>query len=160
MSQKLTNDLTLNLDNEAASQHFAQRLAPLIRAPMILTFSGDIGMGKTTIVRAMLHALGIRSAIKSPTFSLVESYSCQAGTIHHFDLYRLQQEEELEYLGFRDYFTDDSICCIEWPEHGGRSLPVIDIEFKLGIKGAGRELHCSAKSVAGEHIIADLVGES
>lgn len=160
MSQQLPNNLIVNLDDEAASQQLAKRLAALIKAPLTITFSGEIGTGKTTIVRAMLQQLGIDSAIKSPTFSLVESYSWRGGAIHHFDLYRLQQEEELEYLGFRDYFTPESICCIEWPEHGGRALPASDILFKLDIKGTGRELHCHAGSVAGEHIIAGLVGES
>jgi tRNA threonylcarbamoyladenosine biosynthesis protein TsaE len=107
----------------------------------------------------MLKHLGIQSAIKSPTFSLVESYTCNHLIIHHFDLYRIHHEEELEYMGFRDYFTQESICCIEWAEHAGGALPHVDIRFKLGIKGAGREMQIMALSAAGKKILARLAGE-
>lgn len=150
---------TYELANEAASELFATQLAHCLTAPLIITFSGDIGAGKTTIIRAMLKSMGVQSAIKSPTFSLVESYLCQEAQVHHFDLYRIHQEDELEYLGFRDYFTDQSICCIEWPEHAGKALPKVDIRFKLSSKGAGREMQVMALSVAGERILACLAGE-
>lgn len=148
------------LANEADSEHFATQLAQCIFFPLTLTFSGEIGTGKTTIIRTLIRTLGISSAIKSPTFSLVESYTLNDGNIHHFDLYRLNHEEELEYLGFRDYFSKHSMCCIEWPEHAGKSLPNVDIRFNLSIKGAGRELQMQAMSAAGEKIIACLAGES
>ncbi len=125
-------------------------------APLVVALSGDIGAGKTTIIRAMLKCLGVQSAIKSPTFSLVESYTCNNLTIHHFDLYRIHHEDELEYLGFRDYFSNQSICFIEWAEHAGKSLPQVDIHFNLSIKGAGREMQIQALSVAGKSIL-DLV---
>lgn len=79
--------------------------------------------------------------------------------IHHFDLYRIHQEEELEYLGFRDYFSNQSVCCIEWPEHGGKTLPPVDIQFNLIIKGTGRLIQIAALSVAGKRILACLAGE-
>ncbi|HHF7372774.1 ADP-binding protein [Legionella bozemanae] len=151
--------ITLNLPDETASENFAAHLASCLCPSLIMTFSGDLGAGKTTIIRAMLKHLGIQSAIKSPTFSLVESYTCNHLTIHHFDLYRIHHEEELEYMGFRDYFTQESICCIEWAEHAGRALPHIDIRFKLGIKGAGREMQIMALSAAGKRILARLAGE-
>ncbi len=125
--------------------------------PLVVALSGDIGTGKTTIIRAVLKCLGIQSAIKSPTFSLVESYTCNNLTIHHFDLYRIHHEDELEYLGFRDYFSSQSICFIEWAEHAGKSLPQIDIHFNLSIKGAGREMQIEALSVAGKTIIDPVV---
>jgi tRNA threonylcarbamoyladenosine biosynthesis protein TsaE len=153
-SQK--NRVTWYLANEADSARFARSLAVCINAPLLLTFSGDIGAGKTTIIRALLKQLGVQSAIKSPTFSLVESYSCAVGVFHHFDLYRLHQKEELEYLGFRDYFSNDSICCIEWPEHAGNLLPNVDIRFKLEIKGTGREIQIDALSRSGENILNSL----
>ena len=112
----------------------------MLKAPLVFTFSGEIGAGKTTIIRAMLRSLGVTSSIKSPTFSLVESYACNNLHIHHFDLYRIHHEDELDYLGFRDYFSQHSICCIEWPEHAGNALPIVDIRFNLSIKGAGREV--------------------
>ena len=153
-------ELVIPLDNEKTSEEFAGKLALHVSAPLILGFSGDIGTGKTTIIRSMLKQMGIESAIKSPTFSLVESYECQSITIHHFDLYRIHTEDELQYLGFRDFFKPDSICCIEWIEHAANLLPSIDIQFNLSIKGSGREMHLVASTVAGETILACLAGES
>ncbi|MGL5743399.1 MAG: tRNA (adenosine(37)-N6)-threonylcarbamoyltransferase complex ATPase subunit type 1 TsaE [Legionella sp.] len=161
MAHSETNrEITLNLPDEKASAHFAVRLAACLNPSLVMSFSGDLGAGKTTIIRAMLRHLGVQSAIKSPTFSLVESYSCHSLLIHHFDLYRIHHEEELEYLGFRDYFTQESICCIEWAENAGKALPNVDIRFKLSITGAGREMHIVALSVAGKRILALLAGET
>lgn len=151
--------LVLDLKDEQASEVFAAQLAVCVTAPLIMSFSGEIGAGKTTIIRAMLKKMGISSAIKSPTFSLVESYVCHGVPFHHFDLYRIHHEDELEYMGFRDYFSNNSICCIEWAEHAGNALPGIDIRFKLNIKGAGREMQIIASSVAGKRILACLAGE-
>ncbi len=153
------NSITLDLIDEAASQLFASQLTQYLSPSLIFTFSGDIGSGKTTIIRAMLKHLGVNSPIKSPTFSLVESYVCHDLTIHHFDLYRIHNEDELEYIGFRDYFDEQSLCFIEWPEHAGKALPKVDMHFKLSIKGAGREMQVSALGVAGRRILACLAGE-
>lgn len=152
--------ITVALKGEKASERFAEQLASCLSAPLVIAFHGDIGTGKTTIIRAMLKKLGVTSAIKSPTFSLVESYACGEWSVHHFDLYRIHQEDELEYLGFRDYFSHQSICCIEWAEHAGRALPDVDISFSLTIKGAGREMQIRASSVTGKRILACLSGES
>jgi tRNA threonylcarbamoyladenosine biosynthesis protein TsaE len=149
----------INLIDEQASKQFAVHLAKVIKSPLVITLSGDIGTGKTTIIRAMLKALGIESAIKSPTFSLVESYECDTFTVHHFDLYRIHHEDELEYLGFRDYFSLDSVCCIEWAEHGGQVIPEVDIRLKLTVDGMGRKLEMAAFSAAGHKVIACLIGE-
>ncbi|MCW8417395.1 tRNA (adenosine(37)-N6)-threonylcarbamoyltransferase complex ATPase subunit type 1 TsaE [Fluoribacter dumoffii] len=159
-SQSQQTVLTLDLADEAASEQFATLLAACLHPSLVITLSGDLGAGKTTLIRAMLRALGVQSAIKSPTFSLVESYTCNHLTIHHFDLYRIHHEEELEYLGFRDYFTQESICCIEWPENAGKTLPNVDISFKLSIKGAGREMQITALSAAGNRILARLAGKT
>lgn len=156
---ELNNVITLDLPNEQASELFATRLASCLTPPLILSFYGDLGAGKTTIIRAMLKHLGVRSAIKSPTFSLVESYLCQNMPVHHFDLYRIVHEEELDYLGFRDYFTNESICCIEWAEKAGKALPKVDIRFKLKMKGAGREMQITPFSDTGKRILARLAGE-
>jgi tRNA threonylcarbamoyladenosine biosynthesis protein TsaE len=151
--------LELDLNNEEASVRFGQKLAGLLLPPLVLTFSGDLGSGKTTLIRAMLRQLGVDSAIKSPTFSLVESYDCQNRITHHFDLYRIAHPEELEYLGFREYFSNQSICCIEWPENAGIQLSQVDLCFKLSVKGVGRHLQAIAKSRAGQTILTSLAGE-
>lgn len=156
---ELNQVVTLDLPDEKASEDFAARLALYLVPSLTITFSGDLGAGKTTIIRAMLRNLGIQSTIKSPTFSLVESYLCQGMSIHHFDLYRIHHEEELEYLGFRDYFTNQSICCIEWAENAGKLLPKIDIRFNLSIKGAGRAMQIIALSDVGKRILTRLTGE-
>jgi len=151
---------TFDLPTERASEQIAARLAASLFSPLIMTFSGEIGAGKTTLIRAMLRCLGVTSAIKSPTFSLIESYQTQHLHIHHFDLYRIHEESELDYMGFRDYFTDDAICCIEWPERAVSYLGNPDVAFSLSLKGAGREMHAHAFSAAGKSMLSCLVGES
>lgn len=152
--------MLLNLQNEQASIDVAKRLATQLKPPLLLGFSGEIGAGKTTIIRAMLRASGVGSSIKSPTFSLVESYECKHAVIHHFDLYRIAQADELEYLGFRDYFTNDSICIVEWPENARQVLSEMDLYCKLRTKGAGRELELQAFTAAGNAMLSCLAGDS
>ena len=149
----------IDLPTELASEKMAARVAACLVSPLVLTFSGEIGAGKTTIIRAMLRCLGITTPIKSPTFSLVESYQSTDLQIHHFDLYRIHDETELDYIGFRDYFSDNAICCIEWPERAVSSLASVDMGFALSVKGAGREMKIHAFSAAGAAVLACLEGE-
>lgn len=151
---------SIELATEADSELLAKRLASCLSSPSVLTFSGEIGAGKTTLIRAMLRALGIQSAIKSPTFSLIESYENEYLQIHHFDLYRIHDETELEYIGFRDYFHENAVCCIEWPERAGSSLEQVDLNFALSISGSGRLLTLDATSTTGERILSCLVGNN
>jgi tRNA threonylcarbamoyladenosine biosynthesis protein TsaE len=136
----------------------AARLASCLISPLVLTFNGDIGAGKTTLIRAMLRSLGVTSAIKSPTFSLVESYQTSNFHIHHFDLYRIHDETELEYVGFRDYFEDNAICCIEWPDRAKSYRSMADIDFTLDLKGNGREMQIQALSSVGQTVLSCLAG--
>lgn len=152
--------VSINLPTQNESEKVAARLANCLAPPLVLTFRGEIGAGKTTIIRAMLRTLGINSAIKSPTFSLVESYSSQQLQIHHFDLYRIHDEAELEYIGFRDYFSHNTICCIEWPERVAHGLDCADIDFNLTLKGAGREMKISALTAAGVAVLSCIAGDS
>ncbi len=153
---KQEHSMRLYLCDEEASQQWAARLAAHLVAPLLITFSGEIGAGKTTIIRALLRALGVSCAIKSPTFSLVESYVCSHFTVHHFDLYRIHHEEELDYIGFRDFFSAQSLCCIEWAEHAGALLPEVDLHCQLVISNSGRELTLNAQSTLGQQIVAAL----
>ena len=151
--------ISIYLENEQASEQFASSLANVLVSGTILAFHGDIGAGKTTIIRATLKNLGITSAIKSPTFSLVESYSTEHFELHHFDLYRIHNPEELDYLGFRDYFTAHSICIIEWAERAKGVLPKIDLRFTLENDGAGRRLQIIAETDVGKHLLTGLEGK-
>lgn len=130
--------IIIDLPDEAASMAWAQVCARTLNAPFVLSFSGEIGAGKTTIIRALLRDLGVTGPIKSPTFSLVESYDIPQGLLHHFDLYRIHEISELEAMGFRDYFTVDAICCIEWPERVPQGFIPADVTCTLVLKGEGR----------------------
>lgn len=101
---------------------------------------GDLGAGKTTLVRGMLRSAGFQGAVKSPTYNLVEEYQYGGYTLFHFDLYRLQDPEELEWIGIDDYLRQPARCFIEWPEMGRGVLPQPDIEIKLNIVAGSREV--------------------
>ena len=149
----------IDLETEQATETFATKFAACLTAPLVITFSGDIGAGKTTFIRALLRRLGIQSAIKSPTFSLVESYQTELAYVHHFDLYRIQDQAELDYIGFRDYFDEQAVCCIEWPERLGQYLQWADVSITMRVKGAGREMQLLSASEAGTVFLDKLSGK-
>lgn len=142
-----------NLPEEAHLKKLACRFAEGLQPGMVLTFSGDIGAGKTSFIRALLRALKIEGAIKSPTYSLVESYVCQNFVLYHFDLYRISDVEELHYIGFREHMNATSVCCIEWPELAEKNIVQVDLHFALSIKGAGRHLSVEARTARGEILL-------
>lgn len=148
------------LEDESATIKLAQKLAGSISSALIMTFSGCPGAGKTTFIRALLRALGIKAPVKSPTFSLVESYTTPQGLpIHHFDLYRIHEPSELAYMGFRDYFSEPAICCLEWPEHAPDALKTVDLHFSWMVVGEGRHMQLQAKSELGKTILLLLKEE-
>jgi tRNA threonylcarbamoyladenosine biosynthesis protein TsaE len=147
---------TIYLENENITQDIGQAFSTCLVTPLVVTFAGEIGAGKTTFIRALIRALGYTSTIKSPTFSIVESYQTSAFLLHHFDLYRMQTEDELDYIGFRDYFTDTAICLIEWPERAEETLAGADISITLELKGTGRVLQWSANTWHGEQVAQDF----
>lgn len=148
--------MKLLFENEGQTRAFASRLAPLLGTLQLVTLSGDLGAGKTTLVRAVLRALGHEGSVKSPTFTLVEPYEIEGRPIYHFDLYRLADPEELEFLGLADYFADQSLALIEWPERAAGALPPMDLQLELTHQGTARELVVQAGTVVGAGVLDQL----
>lgn len=142
------------LSDPLATAAFASQFASVLTAPLVLALQGEIGAGKTTCMRAILTALGWHGSVKSPTFSLVESYPLPQHNLvlHHFDLYRIGSPEELIWIGWQDYFTSDAICCIEWPECAREAIGQIDISLSLYIEAEGRWLELSAETARGASV--------
>ncbi len=129
------------IDNEADMVAFGERLGRALGAQQkfqCIFLNGDLGAGKTTMSRGILRAFGHTGAVKSPTYTLVEIYEFPERRVYHFDLYRLGDPEELEYMGIRDYFSDGSICLMEWPERGEGILPMPDVSLEISVRGVGR----------------------
>jgi tRNA threonylcarbamoyladenosine biosynthesis protein TsaE len=110
----------------------------IIASGLVITLSGELGAGKTTMTRAVLRRLGVTGAVKSPTFSLLELYPLSRLNCYHFDFYRFSNPEEFESLGFRDFFGAASICVIEWPERAGDRNFKTDLRIQLQLAGNGR----------------------
>src|SRR5919109_2159369 len=137
-------------------ERFGGKLARATHSAVYLLY-GELGAGKTTLVRGFLRALGYRGVVKSPTYTLVEPYLLGGQRIYHFDLYRLTDPEELEYLGIRDYLDGQAICLVEWPERGGGRLGRAGLE--IGITdplGMNRSVTVRACTVTGERSLFSL----
>lgn len=117
-----------------------------------LYLQGDLGAGKTTLTRGIMRGFGYQGAVKSPTYTLVEPYEFTQCQIYHFDLYRLADPEEVEYLGTEDYFANNNLCIFEWPERGAGHIPDADLVISLETEGTGRRLTCQSFTKKGEQI--------
>jgi tRNA threonylcarbamoyladenosine biosynthesis protein TsaE len=143
---------------ETAMSAIAARLAPAAQAGGILYLEGDLGAGKTSFARALLNAMGAGERIKSPTYSLVESYRIGDLEAHHLDLYRIADVGELEWLGLGDLWTPEALVLIEWPERGGGALPRADLALRIRHAGDRREIEARAQSERGRRLLAVLAG--
>jgi tRNA threonylcarbamoyladenosine biosynthesis protein TsaE len=128
------------LKNAEETERFGTELWKQLPSKCLIFLHGDLGAGKTTLVRGYLRAAGYTGAVKSPTYTLVEEYTINGLKILHFDLYRLTEPEELEWIGIRDYFDQDCLCFIEWPDRGKGLLPEPDWVITLSTEGDGRWL--------------------
>lgn len=143
--------MSVNLNNAEATVAAGQRLGEAIQGGGVIYLQGELGAGKTTFTRGLLQAMGHAGAVKSPTYTLVEPYELAGRVVYHFDLYRLTDPEELELMGIRDYFQDQHLVLVEWPERGGALLPPADLVLRLTSTAAGgRQLQGQAQSPRGQ----------
>jgi len=140
------------LTDAAATAAYGARLAGCCEAGLLVFLQGELGAGKTTLVRGLLRALGYAGPVKSPTYTLVESYRLRGLAVHHLDLYRLGDAEELEWLGIRELLAGDALCLIEWPERGAGVLPQADLLLLLDYQGQGRRVHLEALTSRGVEV--------
>lgn len=141
--------ISIELPDEAATLALGARLAAALKPGMVVYLRGDLGAGKTTLVRGVLRALGYAGRVKSPTYTLLESYVLSKFTLQHYDLYRMIDPREWLDAGFRDDCNAGTLCMVEWPEKAAGLLPRPDLEIWLKVAGEGRAARIAALSAAG-----------
>ena len=148
------------LVDEQATIDLGKRLAKSFNQGGVIYLQGTLGAGKTTLTRGLLRGLGHSGPVKSPTYTLVESYSLEQRQVFHFDLYRLGDPEELEYMGIRDYFSEQNLCIVEWPVKGQGVLPEPDLVLELAVVRQGRTASLRAPTERGAAALKSLLTES
>lgn len=153
---------TLDLPDAGSTEAVGARLAGALQGGIVVTLSGELGAGKTTLVRGCLRGLGWTGPVKSPSYALVEHYEFSSLYFYHFDFYRFADPSEWDSSGFGECFRDDSVCVIEWPERLGDRLPPPDLHMTLvhpdDPQDTGRRLELVASSEAGERCLSAIVG--
>ncbi len=149
----VAEQLIQSLEDEEATIELGKIIAKSINGRGRIYLRGDLGAGKTTLCRGILRSMGYLGAVKSPTFTIVEPYSFSGGQVYHFDLYRLNDPDELEYIGVDDYFADETLCLVEWPERAAGILPPGDLDIELLIEGRIRTAVLGAGSEFGRTVL-------
>ncbi|MGR8930804.1 MAG: tRNA (adenosine(37)-N6)-threonylcarbamoyltransferase complex ATPase subunit type 1 TsaE [Gammaproteobacteria bacterium] len=139
--------MILQLKDSEETELLGAALWQALPEKCIVFLYGELGAGKTTLVRGLLHAGGHRGSVKSPTYSLVEEYILTDRSVFHFDLYRLKDPEELEWMGMNDYLNQAALCCVEWPQMGAGYLPSADLELRLN--------HCDQERSVEINVLAE-----
>nr|WP_211276931.1 tRNA (adenosine(37)-N6)-threonylcarbamoyltransferase complex ATPase subunit type 1 TsaE [Tamilnaduibacter salinus] len=150
---------TIRIPDETATEQFGALLAQSARQlefGVLIYLHGDLGMGKTTLARGLVQGLGHPGNVKSPTYTLVEPYDLLEPPVYHFDLYRLADPEELEFMGIRDYLNQQAISLVEWPERGAGLLPGADVAIELTPARPGRMLSVTSGTQTGQALVAAL----
>jgi tRNA threonylcarbamoyladenosine biosynthesis protein TsaE len=150
----MTSESSLALADATATLRLGAALAAGIAPGRVLHLSGELGTGKTTLVRGLLRELGHTGPVKSPTYTLVELYVVSSLNLYHFDFYRFKDSSEWLESGFREYFSSSSACVVEWPERAGGRLPAPDVAVRLELAGPGRRAWLSAATPAGADWLA------
>jgi tRNA threonylcarbamoyladenosine biosynthesis protein TsaE len=147
---------SFKLADAGATLRLGEALAAAARPGTVLFISGDLGAGKTTLVRGLLRGLGHAGRAKSPTYALVEPYSFSRLDLYHFDFYRFKERAEWLNSGFREHFNERSLCVVEWPEKAGDLLAPPDLHIRLDFAGDARSASLDARSTAGEAWLSSL----
>lgn len=157
------NEKQFFLASEADLLDLATRLAKRVEttqsaetSSLTIHLLGELGAGKTTFSRGFIQALGHKGKVKSPTYTLVESYDLAPWQIHHFDLYRLADPEELEFMGIRDYLDSNTIILAEWPQRGEGVLPEPDLKIVIEYAEEAREMAIGALTTRGRELLEKL----
>ena len=149
---------------------FGAELGAALSDHSLVFLEGELGAGKTTLCRGILQSLGHHGAVKSPTYTIVEPYSLggkllegeslqgvsERKTLYHFDLYRLADPEELEFMGIRDYLAEGNYCLVEWPKRGDGILPEPDLQVLIEVAGLARKLYVQAFTEKGAQAVLKL----
>jgi tRNA threonylcarbamoyladenosine biosynthesis protein TsaE len=144
------------LEDESATLAFGARLAQVLESGLYIALCGDLGSGKTTLVRGVLRGLGYQGKVKSPTYTLVELYNLSRLDLYHFDLYRFKDPQELLDAGFGEDFDSRNVCLVEWPERAHGLLPAPDLRISLIEERGGRRVRIAAETELGKKCLARL----